>query len=145
MLLQALLAQQSPREACAGCAPPGSLGQMPCVPAEPDAIAGTTHLLVLLSRAGPCAPPAVELRESGCLDPPKVLKTDNDATPAQQRGKESTFIEPLLCARHPTYILTSSNSTVTMRQRYYASLLIEKLRPTERLAIGEAGIHFVRP
>lgn len=36
------------RGACAGRALSGSLGQVPCVPAEPDAVSGTPSLLVLL-------------------------------------------------------------------------------------------------
>lgn len=74
-----------------------------------------------------------------------MLKTDNDAAPAQQSGKESTFTEPLLCATHSMYLLPSSDSMVTRRRGYCAHFLIGKLRPTERLAIGEAGMHFVRP
>lgn len=109
------LAQLSPGEACAGCAPPGFLGQTPCLPAETDAVAGTASLLVLLLPGQPCAQPAVQLEESDHAILHQVLQTDCDATPAQQGGKEITLAEPLLCARHFSYILTSFNPTITMR------------------------------
>lgn len=61
MSLQALLAQLSSGEACAECAPPGSLGQMP---AEPSTVAGIPSPLVLFLSGQPCSQPAVELEEA---------------------------------------------------------------------------------
>lgn len=74
---------------------------MSLMPTEPIGVAKTPSLLVLLLPGQPCSQPVVEPEESDYPVPsPQVLKTDNDATPAQQGGEEITFIKPLLCAKY---------------------------------------------
>lgn len=75
-----------PGEACAECAPPGAPGQMPCVPAEPGAVAGTPRLRVLFLPG--CG------TERDHFIPCQMLETDNDLSPAQQGRNEIVFIEP---------------------------------------------------